>query len=64
MFYQMKIYAEINSEVTPLVHSPIIVETTASEKSKVTDREIELVADAFRAQVKDALLLMLGRPID
>lgn len=59
MFYTLQITAEIDANRPAAIHRPISVETFAGGKKDVTEEEIELVADAFKRQIKGLLTEMV-----
>lgn len=59
MFYTLQITAEPASYQPAAMHRPATIETFTGRKENVTDEEIEMVAAAFKAQVKQLLLAMV-----
>ena len=59
MFYTLQITAESESDMTPRLHRPCSLETLTGRKENVTDEEIDMVADAFKQQIKQLLQTMI-----
>lgn len=59
MFYTLQITAELDANRPAAIHRPVSIETHTAGKATVTDEEIELVADAFKRQIKDLLMAMV-----
>lgn len=59
MFYTLQITAEPERNQTAAIHRPASIETFTGRKENVTDEEIEMVAEAFKAQVKTLLMAMV-----
>lgn len=59
MFYTLQITAEPASDQPAAMHRPATIETFTGRKENVTDEDIEMVAEAFKAQVKQLLLAMV-----
>ena len=59
MFYTMQITAEIEKDRPARVHRPCTIETFTNKKDSVTDMEIDMVAEAFKQQLKDLLTAMV-----
>ena len=61
MFYTLQITAETDKDVLPAIHRPVTIETFTGRKENVTAEEIEMVAEAFKTQLKLLLRAMVGR---
>ena len=59
MFYTLQITAEPERDHPAAMHRPATIETFTGRKDNVTDDEIEMVAEAFKAQVKQLLIAMV-----
>lgn len=59
MFYTLQITAETEVDKPAAMHRPATIETLTGRKENVTDEEIEMVSEAFKAQVKQLLLAMV-----
>lgn len=59
MFYTIQITAEPNNDKLPRLHKPCTLQTLTEKKEDVTDEEVEMVADAFKRQVKQLLQEMI-----
>jgi hypothetical protein len=42
----------------PALHRPVMIETISDSFDKITDTEIDMVAEAFKKQVKDLIVFM------
>lgn len=59
MFYTLQITAETERDMPAALHRPASIETFTGSKENVTEEEIEMVAEAFKAQVKTLLTAMV-----
>lgn len=57
MKYTMQIMVD-STMMSPTTHIPVMVETISMGLSDITDKEINMVAEAFKAQVKDLIVFM------
>jgi len=58
MFYTLQITAEQKKDTLACQHHPISLETFTGRKEDVTDAELDMVAEAFKAQVREILASM------
>lgn len=61
MIYALRIIAETSRNVTERQHSPVVVETITNSKEIITEEELRMVAEAFKAQIYGLLVCMTGR---
>jgi len=59
MLYGLKISISESRELASTGHDPIFIKTIVSDKTKVTNKEIEMVANAFSMQLDQLIKLML-----
>ena len=59
MLYTLQITAEPETGRPAVMHTPATIETITVRKENVTDEEVEMVAEAFKAQVKQLLIAMV-----
>ena len=60
MIYTLSITAEESRDVKPAI-CPVKIETITLTKDKVTESELDMVATAFQAQVRDLVNYMAGK---
>lgn len=59
MFYTLQITAETDRDLPPCLHRPVSIETYTGRKENVTEAELDVIAEAFKAQVRDLLAAMV-----
>jgi len=55
MYYTLSITVEIRDDIPAVQYRPITIETISTSKQDVTEQELNMVANAFRDQIKGLL---------
>jgi CO dehydrogenase/acetyl-CoA synthase alpha subunit len=64
MIYQLMLNVGSNNKNVECVrYLPISVQTQAEAHEYISDDEINIVAEAFKGQIKDMIARAVGRPI-